>query len=52
MPQPHRWPQREVGLRVGAGDDELLLRGLGDRVGAQEHGVARGGSVGEGRRRS
>jgi hypothetical protein len=32
-------------LYVGAGDDGLSLGGLGDEVGAQEYGIARGGAV-------
>jgi hypothetical protein len=34
-----------LGLAAGAGDDGLLLRGPGDEVGVQEHGVAGGGPV-------
>jgi hypothetical protein len=30
-------------LCVGAGDDGLLLSGLGDEVGTQEHGIAQSG---------
>jgi hypothetical protein len=34
-----------LGLITGAGDNGLQLRGPGHEVGAQEHGVARGGST-------
>jgi hypothetical protein len=34
-----------LGLRAGAGDDNLPLGGPGDKVGAQEHGITRSGSV-------
>jgi hypothetical protein len=32
-----------LGLCAGAGDDRLSLGGLGDEVGAQEHGVTESG---------
>jgi hypothetical protein len=42
MPRPHHWPQRDTQL-AGEADDRLPLRGPGDEVDIQEHGVAKGG---------